>query len=220
MRRAIVLLLLVATLAVGVYAVSPLLAAWDLYSAVQSGDRATLERRVDWPSVRRALKQSTTESQQVIVEIAEASGEGGPGLWQRIKSAAVPRLADPFIDRYVTPDGAPRLWRWRQTWRQRVRPALGLDDPVSALAGTWLAGTAVDKAWTVWRRVEHARFDSPTRLSLEIRDRVVETRRWRAALALDNWTWRLTAIEVVRVAPPPGSPAPGARSEGPLPEKR
>lgn len=199
MRRWIVLSLIVLLLAGAAYAASPMLAAWDIHAAVRAGDRETLERRVDWPAVRQSLKRSAAESRQVLAELSEVSGEGGPGLWQRMKAAALPRLVDPLIDRYVTAEGAPRLYRWRQTWRQRVRPALGLDEPASALAGSWLEGTRLDKVWTVWRRVEHVRFEGPTRISIELRDRAVESRRWRAALSLEDWSWRLKSLEVVRV---------------------
>ena len=199
MRRSTIVLLLIAVLAGCLYSVSPFLAAWDIHAAVQAGDRAMLERRVDWPSVREALKRSAAESRQVLVEIAETSGEGNSGLWQRLKNAATGRVVDPLIDRYATSENAPRVYRWQQTWRDKVRPRLGLEEPPTALHGTWLAGTAADKAWTVWRRVEHVRFDSPTRLSLEVRDRRDERRRWRAALTLVDWTWRLTSLEVVRI---------------------
>lgn len=200
MRRLIVVLLLAALAGLATYAVSPLLAAWEIHAAARTGDRDVLERRVDWPAVRASLKRSAAQSAQVLVEIADVSGEGGSTLWQRIKAAATPLVAEPLIDRYVTAEGTPRLFQWRRTWQQRVRPRLGLEEPVSALDGTWLAGTRIDKVWTVWRRVEHVRLAGLGRVSIEIRDRVVERRRWRAELLLDDWTWRLVGLEVVQLA--------------------
>jgi hypothetical protein len=200
MRHGRILSVLVALAigAAGALAASPLLAISDIQRAVQKGDTATLERRVDWASVRESLKRSAG-TRQVFADWSEAAGVEKPGVWQRVRNAAAPWIADPLIERYVTAEGAPRLWAWRQTWKEKVRPKLGLAEPPSALQGTWLADTVVDRAWTVWKRVEQASIDGPTRLRVEVRDRLVENRRWRVALELRSLTWVLTEVEAVRV---------------------
>jgi hypothetical protein len=205
MRRSRIMIV-VTTLALalaGTFAASPLLAVSDIRRAVQTGDTATLERRVDWASVRESLKRSAG-TRQVFADWSEAAGIEKPGLWQRVRNAAAPWVADPLIERYVTAEGAPRLWAWRQTWKERIRPRLGLAEPSSALHGTWLAGTVLDRAWTVGQRVERVSLDRPTRVTLEIRDRLVENRRWRVALELRSLTWMLTDVEALR-APGPAS---------------
>jgi Protein of unknown function (DUF2939) len=197
MRRRLALVLLVLAAAVATYAVSPLHAAWVIHDAVRTGDRETLERRVDWPSVRRSLKRSTGEASAVLSEISQAAGIEQPGIWRRIQTAVVPFIADPLIDRYVTAEGAPRLYAWRQMWRQTVRPDRATERP-TALSGSLFSGTVIDRAWTVWRRVDRIALHSPLRISVEIRDRVVEGRKWRAVLVLDGIRWRLSELEVLR----------------------
>jgi hypothetical protein len=123
--------------------------------------------------------------------MSEAAGVAKPGLWQRLKSAALPFVADPLIDRYVTAEGAPQIWSWRQTWREKIRPTL-LTEPQTPLASTWLAGTALDRGLDVARRIKRATFTSPTRLEVVLRDRYTADRRWRAALELRGVAWVLT----------------------------
>jgi hypothetical protein len=189
-----------------VYVCSPLLAAWEVRQALKTADKATLEQRVDWLSVRASLRQSFAETQQVIGELTDAAGVPKPGFWQRVVAATVPMLSSTVIDTYVTPEGAPQLYAWRQTWREKVRPtvgsAIGLSEPRMVLAGTALEGTAVDKTLSLLRRVDRAAFTGPTRLELEVRDRYSENRRWRAVIELRGMTWKLTEVHVLSVPTP------------------
>ncbi len=61
MARRVSAILLLALLAAGVYSATPFLAMWQIREALRSGDITTLERKVDWVSVRRSLKQSNGE---------------------------------------------------------------------------------------------------------------------------------------------------------------
>ena len=199
MRRIVGVIVLVAVVACVAYVASPFWAAAQIHSAVRIADTATLERRVDWPSVRASLKRSSGEARRVLEEISEVAGVEQPGLWHRLTARIVPFLADPLVDRYVTAEGAPRLYAWRETWMSKVRPKIGLSEPATALAGTWFAGAALDRAWTAWRRVESISIQSPRRVRFVVRDRFVETRRWRAVMALDGWTWKLIDLDVVEI---------------------
>ena len=195
---AVTLLLIVAG---GAYSASAFWAAWEIREAIRQADTVTLERRVDWPAVRRSLKTSASEARSIISELSQASVDAtaSPGLWQRMKAAAAALVTDPLIDRYVSAEGAPRLWTLRETWRNKVRPIV-LAEPQSALAGTVLAESSLDRALSVARRVERVAFTTPLRMELEIRDRIVEQRRWTAVLELKGMTWTLTEVHVRRNA--------------------
>jgi hypothetical protein len=194
MRR-VIAILIVCALAGVAYPASGIRAAWQIRAALEAGDSALLAQRVDWASLRASLKRSQNETKQVFKEYSEAAGLPAPGLWQRIKSAALPFFSDTIIDRYVTPEGAVQIWSWRQTWRDKVRPAL-LAEPAGPLAGTWLAGTSVDRGLALLRRIERVAFTSPRRLEVVLLDRYAGNRRWRAAMELRGLTWMLTDIEV------------------------
>ncbi|MFM9846826.1 MAG: DUF2939 domain-containing protein [Hyphomicrobiaceae bacterium] len=195
-----------------IYLGSPMLAAWEVRQAIRASDKATLERRVDWTSVRATLNRSLGPAQEVLTEISEAAGAPKPGLWSRIIKATVPMLSGTAIDYYVTPEGVPQLYAWRETWRQKVRPAIGLAEPRMALAGTPLENTSLDKILSLLKRVDRAAFTGPTRLELEVRDRYAEHRSYRAVMELKGMTWMLTEVEVLSVAPPKPTTQPVAQA--------
>lgn len=201
MRRRLTLLFLLVTVMAGAYAATPLITAWEIRQAVRSGDVATLERKVDWAAVRRSLKASSGETRAVMVEFSEAASVPKPGLWQRIKTAALPYVTDPLIDRYVTAEGAPQMYAWRQTWRQKLRPTLGMAEPESVLAGTRLADTGLDRVLSLAKRVERAAFTRPGRIEVDLRDRYKPERRWRGVLELQGWSWRLIEVHVLTATP-------------------
>lgn len=205
MLRRLTRLFSLLVIAGGVYAVTPFVAVWQIREAVISGDVTTLERKVDWASVRATLKQSGSDVRATVLEYSQAAGIPKPGLWQRIKAAAAPFFADPLIDRYVTAEGAPQIYAWRQTWREKVRPAVGMAEPPTVLGGTGLAETKLDRALTLAKRVERAAFVSPWKVEIDVRDQFKENRRWRALLELQGWSWRLTEVGIrhVRPASPP-----------------
>ena len=119
-----------------------------------------------------------------------------PTLWQRIKAAVAPTMAESVIERYVTPEHLPVLLGYRRIYRGSVRPALGLKEPPSALAGTWLDGTAFDRFASFWVRVRRAVFMSPTRFVLEVEDKYRPGRHFIGTLELKGYDWKLTGLSV------------------------
>ena len=212
MLRKVVSLMVLAVIGLGAYGVAPMIAAWQIREAVVSGDTGRLRDKVDWPAVRQSLKSSLGETRIALTELSDAAGLPRPSLWQRMKAAALPYLADPLIDRYVSAEGAPKLYAWRQTWKQRVAAARG-----AAQASAKLVAAAVTPAPQSWhvrllqdtpaarvlaliRRVERWSFVSPTRIEIEVADRIVSGRTWHAVMEMQRLSWRLTGMKVVNVA--------------------
>ncbi len=203
MRRLIVIAVLTLLLGASSYAGRAFVAAWDIREALRTADTSVLQQRVDWVSVRQSLKATATETRQLMLEMSSSAGvvHERPGLWQRIKSAAAPIFADPLIDRYVTAEGAPQLWSWRQTWRKSIRPNIGLSEPGTPFSGTWLGGTSLDHGLAIAQRIDRAAFSSPRRMEFEVRDKYVEGRRWRASFEFRNWSWVLAEVHLLRAVP-------------------
>jgi hypothetical protein len=176
------------------YIVWPLHSALEIRSAIIAGDTPTLNRKVDWVALRTSLKASITP--ETIARLAQDPDAPKPTLWQRIKAAVAPSMADTIIDRYVTPENLPVLLGYRRIYRGTVRPALGLKEPSTALAGTWLAGTELDRFASFWARVRRAVFYSPTRFVLEVEDKYRPERRYIGTLELKGWEWKLTGLAV------------------------
>lgn len=211
MARKLIGFALLSAITVGAYASAPMVAAWQIREAVRSGDTARLEAKVDWASVRKSLKSSLGESRKAIGELTDAAGLPRPGVWQRLKMAAMPFLADPLIDRYVTAEGAPRLYEWRQTWGRRVhalREAAGAPAKFVAASVTrpsrgWLTELGFGEALSAAERVTRWGFVSPFRFEIDVADRLAERRTWQVALELRGLSWKLTEMRIAEEPPSP-----------------
>ena len=113
-----------------------------------------------------------------------------------MKAVVAPRLADTVIDRYVTPEHLPTLLGYQRVYRGTIRPALGLKEPPTALAGTWLEGGRIDRFASFWKRVRSAVFHSPTYFVLEVEDKFHPQRHYIGTLELKGWDWKLTGLSV------------------------
>ena len=193
MRWLVRALVVVLPLAIA-YAAWPVHAALEIREAVVAGDTATLNRKVEWEALRASLKTSITP--ETLTRLMNDPDAPPPSLWQRIKTAVAPGMAGSVIDRYVTPEHLPVLLGYRRIYRGSVRPALGLEEPPSALQGTWLGGTAFDRFASFWTRVRRAVFVSPTRFVLEVEDKYRPGRNFIGTLELKGYEWKLTALSV------------------------
>ena len=173
--------------------------AWPLHTFVQirealiAGDVATLTRKVEWEAVRASLKSSI--SPETLARLEADPGSPKPTLWQRVKSAVVPSLASNVIDRYVTPQNLPVLLGYRRL-RSSLPMALLPEEPPTALAGTMLQGSSLDRFASFWRRLHHATFHSPVKLVVEIEDKYNTARRYISTLELVGFEWKLTALAI------------------------
>ena len=194
MRRLVKVVILVLLPLALAYAAWPIYSALEIREAVIAGDAATLNRKVEWEALRASLKASITP--ETIARLMADPDAPPPTLWQRIKAAVAPTMADSVIERYVTPEHLPVLLGYRRIYRGTVRPALGLKEPPSALAGTWLDGTGFDRFASFWVRVRRAVFMSPTRFVLEVEDKYRPGRQFVGTLELKGYDWKLTGLSV------------------------
>jgi len=194
MRTLLRLLLIAMPLAIA-YALWPVQSALQIREAVIAGDTETLSRKVEWEALRASLK--TSISPETVARLMEDPDAPKPTLWQRIKAVVAPSMAETVIDRYVTPEHLPVLLGYRRIYHGSVRPALGLKEPPSVLAGTWLGGSAFDRFASFWSRVRRAVFLSPTLFVLEVEDKYRPGRNLVGTLELRGWEWKLTGLSVV-----------------------
>src|SRR5262249_38590236 len=160
--------LLLCIVLLSAYIAWPLHTFLEIREAMIGGDVAALARKVEWVSVRASLKSSI--SPETLARLEADPNSPKPTMWQRVKSVVVPSLASNVIDRYVTPQNLPVLLGYRRL-RNAVPMALLPQEPPTALAGTVLAGTSIDRFASFWRRLRHATFHSPGKLVVEIEDK-------------------------------------------------
>jgi Protein of unknown function (DUF2939) len=173
--------------------------AWPVYAALKirdamiARDSAALAARVDWDAVRSSLKASM--SAEAMARLAADPDAPAPTTWQRVKRTVAPRVGG-IIDRYVTPQYLPVLLGYHQFWRGTVRPMLGREEPPTVLAGTPLAGSAMDRFASFLRRLRRVAFVSPTRVVVEVQDKYRSSRHYTAMLDLQGLEWKLAGLAI------------------------
>ncbi len=179
-----------ATLLSCLYVASPFISVWMLREAIRQGDTVTLERKVHWPSVRESVKASLAEPPR-----RDSAGvEIKPSLWRRATGAVKSAALDRFVDRYVTPEGLPRLFGYRESARTAAAMATASAAPAPASA-PWQQRLA-----DLYARVKRAEFQTPTRVEIEIADRSVADRRYVSVLELVGLEWKLTGLRIISAA--------------------
>jgi hypothetical protein len=173
---------------------------WPIYTAVRlrdamiAGDSAALAPRIDWDAVRLSLKASM--SAEAMARLEADPDAPAPTTWQRIKRALAPRFAGGAIDRFVTPEYLPVLLGYYRFWRGTVRPVLGPEEPPTVLAGTFLAGSTVDRFASFLRRLRRADFVSPITMVVEVQDKYTPGRHYTATLDFQGWGWKVTGLAI------------------------
>ena len=168
------------------YAASPFVAAWSLREAIKSGDTATIERKVVWDSVRASLRASIAGNAQLLPEAVEVGERIKPTMWQRVKSAFGQSMLDRFIESYVTPEGLPKLFRYRKAWNGTVKGQTDDEEKLDVL----------ERARAFYKRMSRAEFKSPTRIEIEMVDRFAPDRRYLSVMELHGFEWKLAELRI------------------------
>lgn len=172
-----------------IYVASPFWAAWSLRDAVRRGDVSAIEHKVQWPTVRESLKRSLAVHAELKPQAESIGTEIRPSMWQRVKAAFGATVLDRFVETYVTPDGLPKLFRYRMLLRQH---ATGETAPEDAADAPWQQRFAA-----FYQRLKRAELQSLTRVELEVADRLDPDRRYISVLELVGLSWKLTSLQVV-----------------------
>lgn len=188
---AIAVLLLGCTL----YIASPFWAAWTLREAIKAGDTATIDRKVVWEGVRTSLRASISGSAQLLPEATEAGERVRPTVWQRVKAAFGQSMLDRFIESYVTPEGLPKLFRYRKTWNGTVKGETDDEDK----------GDFFERAKAFYSRMSRAEFKSFTRIEIEMTDKFTPDRRYLSVMELHGIEWKLAELRIIGGMPKGGS---------------
>ena len=176
------------------YMAWPFVTALQIRDAMIRGDAITLNRKIEWDSLRASIKTSITPD--AAARLAANPDAPPPSLWQRVKVAVGASVTNTVIERYVTPERLPVLVGYRRMWRGTVQPAIGVEEPPTALAGTLFGGTGIDRFVSFWKRLKSAIFYSPTYLEIEVADKYTPARTYKATLEIVGWEWKLTRLAI------------------------
>ena len=190
LRKRLLVLTVTALTALGAaYIVSPFLSAVHLRQAIARGDRPTVDRMIEWKSLRESLRYSIARNAELLPAATDAARAVRPTMWQRIRSMFGHTMLDRFIEHYITPAGLTKLYHAKQRrYGEPKKPAF------------IQAGISFDQLRQTWRRVKSAKFLSPFRFVLELEDRHDPDRRIKSLfrlshISLTGFEWKLVAVK-------------------------
>lgn len=172
-------------LAVTLYIASPFVSAWFIREAVRNGNSNYLARAVEWPSVRETLRPSIARIALNLPDPEQQQKES-PGLWQRIKTTVGQGAIDRMVDTYVTPEGLPKLFTLRKTYR----------DYTSGDADEVKTTPLLERIERAWARVKRAEFTGFTTFEIDMADKQDPARIYLGKLKLTPLGWKLAELRI------------------------
>ena len=180
----------------GAYSASPMVAAYNLHESIRAGDVATVEKKVDWDSVRDSLRASLKE------RVADMKANAGkqPTLLKRLKARLAGTVAPLFLgrilDRQVTPASFVDYMAAKKKidpWLTRMKRRLaGLDSQdVTAMPPELKGGGMLD-------RIKRATFINPVKFAIEVSDKFEASRSYETIFELRDFEWLLTEVRVLK----------------------
>ena len=189
--RVLILTCLAAVIAGAAYVASPLVAAWTLREAIRTNDVAAIRDKVDWPRVRLTLRQSLANEADILPVRLGANRPARRTLWQSVKAMFARPMIDRFLDRYITPEGLPKLFEARTAYRTHVRGEVPDSERL------WQ-----DRLRTFVQRIRRAEFTEFGTFALELRDKYKPERVYLSVFQREGLIgWKLVTLRILKAEP-------------------
>jgi hypothetical protein len=153
------------------YLASPYISFWRFTRAVQTNDRAGLERYIDFPALRASLK---AELHGQLAKPKERKKDALSGFMERV----APDLIDQLVNAFVTPDGIVALLT-----DPNVARGMKAKDP------TAVRNASENRQEFDLSRAHRAFFTGPRTFAVYLKGRKLHFR-------FAGWRWRLNRIEL------------------------
>jgi hypothetical protein len=189
-------LLIVLALMLLIYLLSPYYSFWRFTVALRAGDRNQLARSVDFPSLRKSLKQQL-RSKITASPAAEPQEVKKEALFAGLSADFGPRLIDTLVDAYVTPEGLAAFLANPQIAKSPAEAGAAPTDSASAAAAATPESTSDPLVPSTepgfqsinWSSVRFAFFTGP-------RDFVVDVEGTKLQYRFDDLRWQLKGVEL------------------------
>ncbi len=181
-RRTIIITIVLSSIAL-LYLAAPFWTAWQIHTAIKNNDTATLQAKIDWPSVRTSLRQSIVNHSDLLPTTSATNDFIQPTLWQRIRHVVGNNMLDHFMNRYITAEGLPLLYRGRRQARRLTR----------ANANTH-ATLEKQTIFTLSRRLTHVQLKTLNKLEFGFSIRELHNRKLVVSLQRYGLEWKLSRL--------------------------
>ena len=172
------------------YLAAPFWTAYQIREAMKNADVATLEAKVDWPSVRQSLRQSLASNADLLPASLETEKPNGPfhaTILKRLRNKVGNTLLDHFVNRYVTAEGLPQLYRLQNNLQRRTQKSTSIAPDLEEQGNS-----------SLYERLRHVSFTSLNSVELGVASRAMEDRYIVLTLERFGLEWKLTRITVAQ----------------------
>jgi hypothetical protein len=178
------------------YISAPFASAWFIREAVRTGNSGYLSYAVEWPTVRETLKPAISKIALGLPDPAADPTET-PTFWQRTKAYWGQGTVESLVDKYVTPEGLPRLFMLRNAYRSYITR-----EPDEAQTTPLL-----ERISRAWSRVKRAEFTGFTTFEIDMLDKHDPTRMYLGKMELTLLGWKLKELRIKFLPPAPDTAA-------------
>ena len=174
----------------------PAWSGYRIYDALEKNDAATLERKIDFPSVRDSLKPAIRAEVDKTLDrtMGDAAGKLRDG---RLRQEIGPQLMETVLNKIVTPQSIASLYAWRGDISQVLKDVKEIRDIGTGTApdGTGIAGVSAKPSALRLSNIKRFAFTSPTSFEIGIaKDASSSEPDLTAQMAFGGMDWKLTGL--------------------------
>ena len=148
------------------YVAWPAWSIYQIYDALEKNDATTLERKIDFPSVRESLKPAIRAviDSRLDRTTGDAAGQPRDG---RLRQQIGPQLMETVLNKIVTPQGIASLYAWRGDISQVLEDVKEIREIGAATDEAGTAGSVKPAALGL-SNIKRFAFTSPTSFEIGI----------------------------------------------------
>jgi len=187
------LLFLLLGLLVVFYVGWPAWSCYRIYEALEKNDATTLERKVDFPSVRDSLKPAIRAQVDKTLDrtMGDAAGQLRDG---RLRQQIGPQLMESVLNKIVTPQSIASLYAWRGDVSQVLKDVKEIREIGTATDGADIPGSAKPSALRL-SNIKRFAFTSPTSFEIGIaKDASGSEPDLTVQMGFRDLDWKLTGL--------------------------
>ena len=187
------LLFLLLGLLVVFYVGWPAWSCYRIYEALEKNDATTLERKVDFPSVRDSLKPAIRAQVDKTLDrtMGDAAGQLRDG---RLRQQIGPQLMESVLNKIVTPQSIASLYAWRGDISQVLKDVKEIREIGTATDGEGISVTAKPSALRL-SNIKRFAFTSPTSFEIGIaKDASGSEPDLTVQMGFRDLDWKLTGL--------------------------
>jgi len=171
----------------------PAWSSYRIYEALEKNDATTLERKIDFPSVRDSLKPAIKAQVDKMLDrtMGDAAGQLRDG---RLRQQIGPQLMESVLNKIVTPQSIASLYAWRGDVSQVIKDVKEIREIGTATDGADIPGSAKPSALRL-SNIKRFAFTSPTSFEIGIaKDASGSEPDLTVQMGFRDLDWKLTGL--------------------------